>query len=160
MEEKMSNLKINNNSDENLIHKMQKQIENLYENIRGVWPHGSSYFSSPLKMSISPRINITESQNYYTVAAELPGVEKNDITLNIENDTLILSAEKKFSSTTEENEDFYHVEHGYGAIKRVIKLPNNVDKDSLKAKFNNGLLEIKVNKTEEVINSKTLISIE
>lgn len=158
MEETMGDLKINTNQEENLINRMQKQMENLYENVRGLWPHGTSYFSSPFKMMISPRINIMENGSHYTVSAELPGVDKDDININVENDILSIAAEKKYDKT-EEAESFYHVEHGYGLVKRSIKIPEHIDKESIEAEYNNGLLIIKIAKLDNAESNKKSINI-
>jgi len=95
-----------------------------------------------------PRIDITEDKERYLVRADLPGLDKNDIKVSIEGDTLVISGERKFERKVEEGA-YSHMERSYGSFQRSLTLPQNVDKDKIDASYKNGVLELSILKTGE-----------
>jgi HSP20 family protein len=90
---------------------------------------------------LHPSVDISENKKGYTIRAEIPGVEKDDVKLTIEDDTLLITGEKR--QEKEDNDGGYHcVERSYGAFQRMISLPADADQDKLEAKFRNGVLTI------------------
>jgi len=90
---------------------------------------------------LRPSLDISENRKGYTLRVEIPGVEKEDVKLTLEDDTLLISGEKR--QEKEDNDGGYHcVERSYGAFQRVISLPADADQDKLEAKFRNGVLTI------------------
>ncbi|MFU8813365.1 MAG: Hsp20/alpha crystallin family protein [Balneolaceae bacterium] len=103
--------------------------------------------------SFTPRINISETEKQFVIEAEIPGMEKKDIQVNLENRRLTISGERKFE--TEENGTKYHrVETHYGSFSRSFQLPDGVDEDSVEAAYKNGLLTITINKSEEKLKKQ------
>jgi HSP20 family protein len=95
-----------------------------------------------------PAVDVHEDDKDVVVTAEVPGLEKKDVEINLTNSRLILKGEKK--KTEKKDEDGYsYKERSYGAFTRVIDLPCQVKADKAKAEFKNGVLEIRVPKTEE-----------
>src|SRR5690554_2412725 len=84
------------------------------------------------RSSFSPGIDISETETQYVVDVELPGIEKKDIDLNIENNRLTISGERKFEKT-EDGKQYHRVETSYGTFSRSLQLPENVNPDSIKA---------------------------
>ena len=79
--------------------------------------------------------------------AELPGVDKKDISIDLNGDTLTLKGER--SSENEIKEDkYYHKERVYGNFERHFKLPENVDPEKITAEFKDGVLNIQIAKPE------------
>jgi len=82
------------------------------------------------------------------VRAELPGVSKDDVKINMINNTLVLRGEKK-QETEDKKGSWHHVERTYGAFERTFTLPNHVVAEKIKARFQDGILEVVIPKAEE-----------
>lgn len=102
--------------------------------------------------SFSPRVDILEDEKTLIFQAELPGIVKEDVKVTINQDkVLVIKGDKKRDEIAEENADskcFLKCERNYGAFARSFMLPDNVKDDSIKAKFENGILEIILEKAE------------
>lgn len=100
----------------------------------------------------APRIDIYEDEKHLFVQAELAGIRKEDVKLKVnEEGVLCISGEKKKDAKFEENKEnqtIIRIERSYGAFNRSFLLPDNVNKESIKAKFENGILEISLEKIE------------
>jgi HSP20 family protein len=82
------------------------------------------------------------------VKAELPGMEKENIEVNLTDHMLTIKGEKKKAEEVKE-EKYYRSERSYGAFVRTLELPRDVHGDKIKATFKNGVLEVRMPKTEE-----------
>ena len=89
----------------------------------------------------TPRWDLSETEKEYNVHVELPGVNKNDVKIDVENGILTVSGEKK-SEVKEEGKKYHRVERSYGSFKRSVKLPDGIKPESVKATFDNGVLDI------------------
>jgi HSP20 family protein len=95
-----------------------------------------------------PPVDIHEEKDRIVITAELPGFRENEISITTENGMLSVSGERKFEK--EENGKNYHrVERSYGRFARSFSLPNNVDREKIQAKFENGLLQVELPKRED-----------
>jgi HSP20 family protein len=104
-----------------------------------------------------PFIDVIETDKEVIATAEMPGLEKQDIKINVTEDRLEISAETKHEEKKEEKGYVYR-ERRSGSYYRAISLPSPVDPDSSKASYKNGVLEIKMPKTE--VKKKTPLKIE
>jgi HSP20 family protein len=95
-----------------------------------------------------PSIDIAETEDEISVRAELPGLEAKDIDLNISGDILSIRGEKK-NETEDKQKDYYSRESYYGSFQRSIRLPTEVQSDKVEAHFKNGVLGIKLPKSEK-----------
>ena len=96
-----------------------------------------------------PPVDIFETENHdLVVRAELPGMSRENIEVNVENGTLVLKGEKKFDSEVKE-ENYRRIERSYGAFHRSFTLPNTVDTAKVSADFKNGVLTVKLPFREE-----------
>jgi HSP20 family protein len=95
-----------------------------------------------------PPVDIVEEKDRILLTAELPGFQENDVEVQMEGGVLTIRGERK-SESEKEGRTFHRMERSYGQFVRSFTLPNNVDRDNIKAKFNNGLLEIELPKREE-----------
>ncbi len=82
-----------------------------------------------------------ESDKEYTITMEVPGVEEENVNLELANRTLTIRGDKK-KETTEENKNFHCIERSYGSFQRVLSLPNDAEEDGIEATFKNGVLTI------------------
>ncbi len=98
----------------------------------------------------SPRVDISEDEKHLYVTVEIPGVNKEDVKVTINDDNiLVIKGEKKREFKTEDKErNFIRVERSYGSFQRSFMLPDNVKKDNVAAKFENGVLTITLEKVE------------
>jgi HSP20 family protein len=94
--------------------------------------------------SLRPSVDVSEGKKAYTVRAELPGVELGDVSIEVEGHTLVIRAEKR--QETEEEEGYHCVERSYGAMQRVLSLPDDADGEAIEAKFKNGVLKLRIPK--------------
>jgi HSP20 family protein len=102
-------------------------------------------------------LDLSETEKDYRVIANLPGIKKEDVKLSVEKNQLTIEASHK----KEEESDkatYHHRERFFGKYHRIIYLPDNVDTNNIKAKMENGLLELSIPK--EAAKPQTLINIE
>ena len=95
-----------------------------------------------------PSVDISENENAFVLKAELPGVNREDINIDINNETLTLKGEKKFEEKTEK-ENYVRVERSYGSFSRTFALSDKVDTENVKASYKDGVLEVTLPKKEE-----------
>jgi HSP20 family protein len=91
----------------------------------------------------TPPFNFYEKDGEYHLTAELPGINKDDISIDIDNDTLTIRGKKSFQRE-DEGADFYFSESRYGSFSRSIRLPGKVDEDRMEATFKDGVLKVKM----------------
>ena len=96
----------------------------------------------------SPRLDIVETEKHYEVVAELPGVDKKDINIKVEDGMLVLSGEKK-SEHEEKEGEYVYTERRYGKFERSFRLPKEVKADEIKARYENGVLNVNIPKSEK-----------
>jgi HSP20 family protein len=104
-----------------------------------------------------PGIDISETDDQFLISAELPGMDKDDIEISLENRQLSISGERKFEKK-EDGKKFHRVETRYGSFNRSFQLPDNVDEESIEATYENGLLNISIDKAEDKVKKKIEIS--
>lgn len=107
-----------------------------------LWPSSLFKEDAPFR----PAMDVSETDKEYVVQLEVPGLGKDDIKIEYDKNILTLSGEKKYSSETKEGKT-YRSEIRYGAFSRSLRFAD-VDADKISAAYNNGILEIKIPKTE------------
>jgi HSP20 family protein len=95
-----------------------------------------------------PRVDIVEEKDTYKITADMPGLDKKDIAVEIKNGVLSLSGEKKEEKTEKDKNRYYHYERRFGSFRREFALPDHVDAEHVEAKYANGVLELTLRKTE------------
>jgi HSP20 family protein len=106
----------------------------------------------------SPAINIREDKDNFYVEAELPGLSKEEIDLEVENNILSLKGERQLEEK-QEGENYHFVERSYGSFYRSFTLPRNVDPEGIAASYKDGVLYVTIPKKEEVKPKKVSIDI-
>jgi HSP20 family protein len=96
----------------------------------------------------SPAVDIYEVEDAIVIKAELPGLTKEDISIEIKENALALRGERKFEKNIRE-ENYHRIERSYGTFSRMFSLPATADTNSISAVFKDGILEITIPKTEE-----------
>ncbi|MCF6268838.1 MAG: Hsp20/alpha crystallin family protein [Melioribacteraceae bacterium] len=96
-----------------------------------------------------PSVNVKESKDDFTVEVAAPGFEKGDFNIELNNDVLTISSEKKTESKNEDDERLTRREFSYQSFSRSFTLPGIVEREKIKAKYDKGILNIVIPKKEE-----------
>ena len=96
----------------------------------------------------NPRVDIFENKNHLVLEAELPGMNRDDFEISIENNVVTLKGERKFEKKTDDD-NYHRVERSYGAFTRSFTLPQTVSAEGAKAEFKDGILHVTLPKREE-----------
>ena len=97
--------------------------------------------------SLMPNVDISENKDNYTLRFEVPGMSKEDVRIWIEKDMLMVSGEKK--QNLDKNEIHHLGERRFGKFERSFWIPEDADREKVKADFENGLLTISLPKAAE-----------
>jgi HSP20 family protein len=108
--------------------------------------------------SMAPSIDVHETPAAYTVTAELPGLDVKDVELELRDNALFLTGEKRKEETAKEGEQTW-TERSYGRFQRVIPLESEVDADKVEASCKNGVLTVKLPKNEKAQDKARKIAI-
>lgn len=105
----------------------------------------------------TPRADVTETENAYNVHVLLPGIKKEDVSVEVLKNKLVISGERKLR-TENDTRKFHTVESFEGKFKRVFHLAENIDKESIEAKMEDGILSIELKKVANTVE-KTAVTI-
>ncbi len=103
----------------------------------------------------SPKVDLIENENSYEVQLAVPGVNKEDFKIEVNDNYLTVSGERKFTSE-KKDKNYHSVETQYGSFSRSFTLPENVDGTKINAKYNNGILELTIPKDEKKVLKQTI----
>ena len=109
-------------------------------------------------LAFIPTVNTREGDDAYYIEVELPGIKKEDINIDVNDEVLTVSGERKIEEESKDDE-FYRIESRYGKFERSFTLPEDVDSDKIEATSNNGVLEIKIPKVQKVEKKPKKIAI-
>ncbi|HBZ35806.1 MAG TPA: Hsp20/alpha crystallin family protein [Bacteroidales bacterium] len=96
-----------------------------------------------------PSVNILEDDNSYEVEMAAPSLNKDDFKIELNNDVLTISSEKQTENETKEGQRYTRKEFSYQSFSRSFTLPDSVDNDKIKAKYENGVLRVIIPKRED-----------
>ena len=111
-------------------------------------------FLSRNETDFYPLLDVSETDSYYTVDLDIPGVKKEDIHVNVDNNILTIRGKKEMDKERKDS-NYYSRERFYGDFRRSMALPSGVNTDTIDADFNNGVLTIKMPK-DKSISAKTI----
>lgn len=136
----------------------RRRIENLERSLWSDFGGGQlSTTQQQFPQFSNMKVDLKEVNDKFELMAELPGLEKKDIKIDLDEDTRMLSikGEKKFEREEKRDEGkYFFKERSFGSFDRSFRLPDNVDMNRLKATMNNGLLCIDIPKTPQKEKSK------
>jgi HSP20 family protein len=137
---------------------MDRVMEDFFgRNTRPWWP--SIWSRRGVSDLTAPVVDIYEEKDDIVVKAELPGMTREDIEVDISDSHLTLKGEKRKEEKIEE-EHYFACERSYGAFHRSLELPTEVQAEKVKASFKNGILEIRLPRTEEAKIKEIKVKIE
>ena len=106
-----------------------------------------------------PAVDVYEEKDDVVIKAEIPGLSKEDISVQVTDSTLIIKGEKKREEEVKED-NYYRCERSFGSFTRAVALPCDVKADQVKASFKNGVLEVRMPKTEEAKKKAITVKID
>ena len=142
--------------------RFERDMERLFDDFMGrrVRPWMPERWWPTIGMELAaPAVDVYEEKDDIVVKAELPGIEKDHIEVNVSDHLLTIKGEKKKEEETRED-NYYRAERSYGAFLRTVELPKDVQTDKVKAAFKNGILEIRLPKTEEVKKKEIKVKVD
>ena len=135
----------------NPIHEMDELFHNRLASVLG----GERVQS----VAWSPVVDIEETELNYLIRAELPGLSKEKVKVTVEDGVLTLSGERDLERKVE-GKTFHHIERSHGTFTRSFTLPENAEAESVSANYKDGLLEIRVAKSEEALPKSIEVRVE
>jgi HSP20 family protein len=95
-----------------------------------------------------PPMDLVESDEHLVLRADLPGLKREDVNIEVKDNVLTISGERK-DHREDKTEGYYRVERAFGSFSRSLNLPDGVDPNAVDAKFDDGVLEVRIPKPEE-----------
>jgi HSP20 family protein len=128
-----------------ILRNLPMRVNHLFEPFRSFWPEESF---GPTPARFTPLVDIYENEHKLIVKFEVPGMEERDIEVKIENNTLLVTGERKIEKE-EKLENYQRVERYYGTFSRSFVLPTTLELETAFAEYKNGVLCITFNKKAE-----------
>ncbi len=140
----------------NLVRRDPFAVDHLFDDLmKGFFVRPVRYMGDAPEMQI--KMDVKEDDKAYTVHADIPGVNKEDIHVDVEGNLVSISAETKRESEKKEGEKVIHSERYYGKVSRSFSLGQDVDEVHAKARFENGVLELTLPKKEAKATRKLTV---
>lgn len=136
-----------------------KELDTISERMRNFFEDFPTSFNLDFSSNFAPRTDIFEDEKNVYVSVEIPGVDKKDVKISVQDNILTIKGEKK-SELKDEKKNFFRVERSYGSFCRSFTLPVEVDAEKTGAKYENGMLNITLPKLEPTPKNEKLIEIE
>ena len=125
---------------------LQERINRMFDDtMRALYPHEDEGLE---RGTWVPAVDIHETEDGYVVKADLPGMKREDIQIDLKDSTLHIKGEKKFEEKVSKDK-YIRTERAYGTFIRSFTLPSNVDAEKIKASYKDGVLELSLPKKEE-----------
>ena len=96
----------------------------------------------------APAMDLVEGEDHFVLRADLPGLAEEDVAIEVQDNTLTISGERK-SEHEQREKGWYRVERQFGTFSRSLTLPDGIDPDAIEAAFDKGVLEVRVPKPEQ-----------
>ncbi len=133
---------------------MAPSMDDFIERFFYGWPK----YREDMETSWSPRADVNETEKEYLIDIEIPGIDKKDIKVEIKNDVLTVSGERK--EETEKSEKGYQsVERHYGKFERSFGLPETVKAENISAQYKNGVMTLTLPKTEKALPREITVDV-
>ena len=113
----------------------------------------------PMFSAKVPSLDVFEEEDELVVKADLPGISKDEIEVTVTGNVVTIKGEKKKEEEVKEK-DYYRRERSYGSFVRSVELPCEVKSEQIKANFKDGVLEVRMPKTEEAKKKSVSVKIE
>lgn len=108
----------------------------------------SNYASNANNMS-TPLVNVINQDNQYVIEVAAPGIKKEDISIKLENNKLVISSELKKEEKNEKNVNYSIKEFGFSSFSKTFFVPKDIEAEKINADYNNGVLSVSIPKKEK-----------
>ncbi|HEX9872690.1 MAG TPA: Hsp20/alpha crystallin family protein [Candidatus Tectomicrobia bacterium] len=122
-----------------------------------VFGRGASDESAWVSGAWTPPVDIYETDEALVLKAELPGFSKDDISIELKENTLVIKGERKHEDEVKEG-NYHRMERSYGAFQRAFMLPMTVDQEKVKASYKDGILELRLPKVQAAQPKRIAVS--
>jgi len=122
-----------------------------------VFARGASDESAWVSGAWTPPVDIYETDEALVMKAELPGFSKDDISIELKENTLVIKGERKHEDEVKEG-NYHRMERSYGAFQRAFMLPMTVDQEKVKASYKDGILELRLPKVQAAQPKRIAVS--
>ena len=129
-----------------------KELEEMEKRLSGYFGRAPVAANGDKKEAItvaewSPLVDISEDEKEYVIKAEIPEMKKEDIKLNVHDDVLTITGERKYEKE-EKNKKYHRVERAFGSFMRSFALPEDADGSKIAAEYKDGILKVRLPKSE------------
>ncbi len=134
------------------VNSLSKRFDNFF----------NDFFNESTSLSnfdFSPKVDITENEKGIYVKADIPGIDQKDIDVELKDNVLTISGEKKVENE-QKNEKEHRIERSFGSFSRSFRVPENIDRDKIKAKYKNGVLNLELPKVRGKEKPSVSITVE
>lgn len=137
-----------------------RDLEALRENVNRLFQESMTPRRDiSMAQAWTPAVDVVEDEEKIIVKAELPGLKREDIDIELTGDTLTIKGERKFENE-ERKENYVRVERSYGEFRRVFTIGVPVKAGEVKANYKDGILEVQIPKAEEIKPKKVEVAVE
>ena len=130
----------------NLVKRNPLNLERMDSFFDDFW--NNSFLISPFHSKSEVSIDAYEENNQFIINADLPGIKVEDVNIELKDSSLSISGERN-NEQESKGRNYYRKERSYSSFQRSFILPDNIDENSIKASYNNGVLKITINKKEQ-----------
>ncbi len=123
-------------------------VENMFEEMFAPFTHGSALSQWPAEGTVSPRLNVSETDKAFQIQAEMPGVKKEDVKVAVEHQRVTIEGESKREQEQRDGENVLYTERSASKFVRSFMLPVEVDEASAEARMENGILTLTLPKKQ------------
>lgn len=141
-----------------------RELEEMHNRLSSIFDRSSLLSRDGKKEAIAaaewlPLVDITEDDQHYNVKAELPEMKREDIKVGVDNGVLTISGERK-QEKEEKNKKFHRVERSYGSFVRSFSLPDDANPEQVNASYRDGVLHVKIHKSENAKPRQVEVKVE
>ena len=130
----------------NLVSNLFDEMDDyIFSGVNRDWPAARTYD----EQAFGPSCEISESEGAYDLSMDLPGMKHEEIKIEVHNNQLVISGERKREKNAEINQKVQRYEKSYGTFKRSFTLPVTVQEEKIEARYENGVLELHLPQAEE-----------
>lgn len=137
--------------------RLQREMNRLFDDTFTPTPTRGRRSEGVATATWAPAVDVAEDANEIVLKSELPGVRQEDLDIELANDTLTIRGEKKFEDE-EKKGNYVRVERAYGSFQRTFSLGVPIDQDKISASFKDGVLTVRLPKSEQTKPKKVAVN--
>ncbi len=128
-----------------------------FKNIERFFEDDDEWFLPVTRKDNAPEMDVYETESDIIAEVSIPGMDKDDLSVSIDEGVLCVRGDKKEEKEEEvEEKGYYRKEIRKGSFERMVRLPSNIDTESVKANYENGILKVEIPKVDEVERGKEI----